>query len=122
MAMLPGDIEARHSEGWFEKDPRDTARHRGTACSSDARAVRASVVSRCFRPRLEIQETHSLSVLVDDGRSEHGVTNSFPGATVALCSGRERRTGHFSIYRLGIDRGRPNHGSTVFSKRVNALI
>lgn len=27
-----------------------------------------------------------------------------------------------SVYRLGIDRGSPNHGSTVFSKRVIALI
>jgi hypothetical protein len=25
-------------------------------------------------------------------------------------------------YRLGIERGSPNHGSTVFSKRVIALI
>ncbi|HEY3262537.1 MAG TPA: ABC transporter permease [Pseudonocardiaceae bacterium] len=45
-----------------------------------------------------------------------------PGAQVLVWSIRTSRARSEAGYRLGIDRGSPNHGSTLLSKRVMAQI
>jgi hypothetical protein len=70
MAVTPGGSEARHSDGWCGNDVRDTARQGGDRVF--IRCEGGPCVSRLetFPPRLEIEETNGLYVLVDDGPLE----------------------------------------------------
>ena len=69
-AGLPGDPDARHSEGWYGDALGNTALQRGDRMFIRCEGGPCMSRLETFPPRIEIPEKSGIYVLVDDGPPE----------------------------------------------------